>query len=341
MDLQVVFIHTRTLPPLHLILNYRRTRLILKQTDVWMLHDTKSRIWNLFPKQIAFGKSQREKNLEEIYKYPKNFRNNFWFSSLVRFSLLARFMRLHDAPTIHVESDVILAEDFPTQEFLRITTPFAYPIVSDERGIASTIFVRDKKSAEFLWQYSEKVVEQNPLASDMEVLFDLWKEHPEMVTKLPIAPRYLCKQPQSQELSEIPGYFDGHDFGVFVGGTNPWNRRGVSEIRSRIEGSKLIFDQDSIYYDKSRKFISFRRFNGIDSDSLYSLHFTNKNPIFFTKRMFPVFLRIWLLLYVKINKTFHPIVFAIMFTKSVKRKSLNLKKYQLKTKLFSNKNRVE
>lgn len=323
-DLQVVFIHTRTFPPLHLILNYSRTKSILEQTDVWMLHDTKFRFWNLFQKQITFQRTQEEEELDASYKYPKSFRNNFWFSSLVRFSLLARFMSSHDAPTIHVESDVILAADFPIGEFLKITTPFAYPIVSDERGIASTIFIRDKKSAEFLWQYSRRVVQQNPLASDMEILFDLWTKHPNLVTKLPIAPHHLYKAPRDQEKSSFTGYFDGHDFGVYIGGTNPWNKRGVSKIKSSIEGSHLAFDHNLILYDKNRKFISIRRPNRFDLDSLYSLHVTNKNPIFFTRRLLPPVLRIWLLLYVRINKTFHPIVFVIMIVKSIKRRLFNL-----------------
>jgi len=60
-----------------------------------MLHDTNYIFWKLFQKQITFQRTQEENQLEASYKYPKNFRNNFWFSSLVRFSLLARFMSLH------------------------------------------------------------------------------------------------------------------------------------------------------------------------------------------------------------------------------------------------------
>ena len=326
MDIQVAFIHTRTYPPLHLILNYHRTASILKQNEVWMLHDTEFGIWKIFPKQVAFQRTEEEMELEAEYEYPKSFRNNFWFSSLVRFSLLARFMCSYDRPTIHVESDVVLAEDFPTTEFLNIATPFAYPIVSDERGIASTILIRDKDYAQFLWQYSRSVVRQNPLASDMEILFDLWKKHPEMVTRLPIAPRQLYREPpDQQENLPFDGHFDGHDFGVYVGGTNPWNKRGMSDIRYRIEGSQLSFDDKAIFYDRKRRFISIRHLNRVGADSLYSLHITNKNPLFFTRRFLPHFLRIWLVIYVRIKRTFHPIVFALMILRSLKRRLLKLR----------------
>lgn len=320
MDLQIAFIHTRTFPPIHLFLNYHRTASILKSCDVWLLHDRDVGVKTLFPKQVAFRRSTEEIELETVYKYPKNFRNNFWFSSLVRLSLLARFMNLSNKPTIHVESDVVLAQDFPMKEFSQIPTPFAYPIVSNERGVASTLFVRDREAANFLWQFSKIVVKQNPLASDMQILFELWKRHSELVTRLPSSPSYLYREfTQKQQNIDFSGCFDGHDFGIYIGGTNPWNKRGVSEIRSKIKGSHLVFDYDSIFYDKSRKFVSIHN-KGVDTVPLYSLHITSKSPIFFTRRLLAPFLRIWLQCYLRIKKTFHPFVFAIMVIKSLKRK---------------------
>ena len=317
---QVVFIHTNTYPPLHLILNYRRAAAILNKGEVWLLHDGKYQLKKFFPKEITFPRNFEEAEVDIAYKYPKSLRSNFWFSSLVRFSLLARFMNSNDRPTIHVESDVVLAEDFPVEKFSHITKPFAYPIVSNERGIASTIFIRDKDSADFLWSFSKKIVQEDPLASDMQILFNLWRHHPEMVERLPIAPSNLYKDSRSDEHSLFDGYFDGHDFGVYIGGTNPWNTRGVSQIRSRIQGSLLDFDHDSIIYDKKRKFVSFRQIGDLNSNSLYSLHFTNKNPIFFTRRLLSPTLNIWLRIYLKKKRTFHPVVFALMMVKSLKRR---------------------
>lgn len=321
MNCQFVFIHTKTHPPLHLILNYRRTSKIVGRGNTWLLHDKRFALEKLFANHVTMPWMKDEIELETSYGYPKDLRNNFWFSSLVRFSLLNRFMQSHNKATIHIESDVIIANDFPVQQFLSVNTPFAYPIVSNKRGIASTLFIRDQKSAEFLWKYSKDSVLENPLASDMEILFGLWKEHPEMVTRLPIAPRHLFRiSPDHQESLPFSGYFDGHDFGVYVGGTNPWNKRGVSDIRHRMEGSLLNFTHDSIFYDRKRRFVSIRNSNRNGADSLYSLHITNKNALFFTGRLLPLILKFWLIFYVRTQKTYHPIVFVIMVFKSFRRR---------------------
>lgn len=330
MDTQVAFVHTKTHPPLHLILNYRRTSSLLHRNKVWMLHDTQFKAWKLCSRQSYLPRTQEEGALDAEYGYPKSFRDNFWFSSLVRFSLLARFMEVHDYPTIHIESDVVLSEDFPINDFSKITTPFAYPIVSSERAIASTIFIRDKNFAQFLWDFSKKTVGENPLASDMEILFSLWKKHPELVTCLPIAPSHLFKgAPQTKECASFDGYFDGHDFGVYIGGTNPWNKRGTSEIRTPIIGSLLTFDEKDFFYEQKRKFVSIRKDNSFHAEPLYSLHITNKNPLFFMKRFQSFFLRLWLVIYVRTDRTFHPIVFFLMILKAMRRRLfINTKGYR-------------
>jgi len=326
-DVQFVFIHTITPPPLHLVLNYRRTSSIVGTNNVWMVSDRRFFFEKVFTNRLTLPWTEVEFEIEGKYAYPRNLRNNFWFSSLVRFSFLSRFMQSHNRATVHIESDVVIAEDFPIALFSKIDTPFAFPIVSDKRGIASTLFVRDKESADFLWNHCKDAVLKNPLASDMEILFDMWRRYPELVTRLPIAPYHLYKEcREEKEKYPFSGYFDGHDFGVFIGGTNPWNKRGVSEIKSRMDGSHLNFDINTIIYDKKRKFISIQNFESGETHSLYSLHFTNKNPIFFTTNLLPAVLRIWLLLYARINKTFHPFVLVLMIFKSLRRRIINSEK---------------
>ena len=51
-------------------------------------------------------------------QHPKDFRKNFWFTSLIRLYELGKFACLNNCKLIHVESDVILSDDFPFDKFL-------------------------------------------------------------------------------------------------------------------------------------------------------------------------------------------------------------------------------
>jgi hypothetical protein len=232
-------------------------------------------------------------------------------------------MAKHDKPLLHVESDVVLSPDFPIEVFGKISTPFAFPIVSKERGIASTLFIRDQISAQFLWDFTKTCVRENPLVSDMQVLFKLRECHPEKVTELPTAPNELHldrRFPSATKTDVFGGYFDGHDFGVFVGGTNPWNQRAISRLHTRIPGSLLAFNSENLYFDKERDFLSIRIEKPEIQAKLYSLHVTNKNPFFFGSMTRSVTVNIWVSILRKINITFHPLVFLIMLYRSISRR---------------------
>jgi hypothetical protein len=230
-------------------------------------------------------------------------------------------MKFNDGPILHVESDVILSPDFPIDKFIFVKQPFAFPIVSERRAIASSLYVKDAKAANFLWKFTYKMVEENPLASDMEILYQLSKTYPEMVLRLPIAPNSLMKKSTALEaVNEFDGIFDGHDFGVYVAGTNPWNSRGWSRLHTRIPESLLSFGSTDIHFERHRSFISLRNKREMKSYRLFSLHVTNKNPLFFSFFTSKLALRIWTESMQTVDRTFHPLVWLVMFLRSLRKK---------------------
>jgi hypothetical protein len=229
-------------------------------------------------------------------------------------------MEVSRNPTLHIESDVVLSNDFPLQKFEEMSTPFAFPIVSDKRGIASAVYIRDVEAAQFLWEFVKACVNRDALASDMEILFQFHRDYPAHVTTLPIAPSELfANQEDVLNNTKFDGYFDGHDFGVYLAGTNPWNQRGLSRLHTKMNGSLLDFKADNLYFNKERNFLSLRGDSGIEYP-LYSLHITNKNPYFFSVRFGPLFIRLWSERRFLRNITFHPIVFVFMIFNFLRRK---------------------
>lgn len=313
MDIQLVFVHLGSPIPLHLILNMRRTSKLFPKNEIIFLTDRPSKFLKKNIQQKKIELNEEDIKVRDKYSFPRDFRNNFWFSSLARFSLIDKYMANSQNPVLHIESDVLLSSDFPLEFIGNLKQSFAYPIVSHRRAIASTLFIKDSKSASFLWNYAQKMVENNTLSSDMEILFSLHSQFPQMVLELPIAPQFLRREAAVTSNSEsFEGFFDGHDFGVYVAGTNPWNSRGWSRLHARIPESLLLFDSKNIFFERHRSFISLRDNRDMKSYRLYSLHITNKNPLFFSFLTSKLAIKIWAQTMQAADRTFHPLVWLIM-----------------------------
>lgn len=319
--LQIVFVHLGSPIPSHLILNLRRTKKLFPEYKVVLLTDRPTKLITRGIDQKRLELDAKDKEVRDKYSFPKDFRNNFWFSSLARFSLIKKYMSTIRNPILHIESDVILSPDFPLELFENLRQSFAYPVVSSQRAIASTLFIKDSESASFLWDYAQNMVEKNSLSSDMEILFSLNTQFPQMVLELPIAPQFLRREAKATSNSEFfEGFFDGHDFGVYLAGTNPWNSRGWSQLHTRIPESLLSFGSKNMNFEGHRSFISLRNKREMKSYRLFSLHITNKNPLFFSLLTSKLALRIWTEWMQKVDRTFHPVVWSIMLLRFISKR---------------------
>ena len=64
-----------------------------------------------------YAPSEEWQRLDHNLSHPKNFRENFWLTSLARFLALEDYLAQSNEEIIHLESDVILAKDFPFSKF--------------------------------------------------------------------------------------------------------------------------------------------------------------------------------------------------------------------------------
>ena len=325
--MNIVFVHLNTRIPLFLRNNILDLKTKFPDKKIVLIHNLKQKVQVKGAEIVYLSRNEEEEEMERKYGYPKDFRGNFWFSSLVRFSMLNRFIQNSLEPVLHIESDILVARDFPFAKFDEIKNLLAFSIVSHQRGISSLLFINNEEGASKLWAYAMNMVNVNSLASDMEILFNFEKDFPQDVCKLPIAPSSLYipdafsleeKEKNESRIMKFGGVFDGHDFGVFLGGTNPWNSFGISRLHTFIPESMLNFKITHLKFNSRRKFLDIKQEKGNLSVNLFSLHMTNKSSILFLFRTQSLALRSLTHFPLRMmHKIIHPEVFIIMLYKFV------------------------
>ena len=240
--MNLVFAHFYTQVPRHLIKNLELTASNFPQSKIYLVTD-RNDVRGL-PKSIqvvAYKPDSMWREMESRLSHPREFRNNFWFTSIARFLALADFASHRDESFLHIESDVIISPDFPVEKIDKGNWDFAFPVVNDELAIASTLYFRNSRAASQLAQLAISECGANSHATDMHVLKKLMDENPNRVQMLPTATanqNSYNKIPENfliQTASAIEyfgGVFDGFDIGQYLLGIDPRNRRGRNLLRS-------------------------------------------------------------------------------------------------------------
>jgi hypothetical protein len=239
--MNLVFVHLGSAIPKHLAKNLKRTTLLFPKHQIFLitdLHLDKS----LYEKVIIHKYVQNHDwlKLQSLLKHSKDFRDNFWFTSTARFLALAHFSNSFNEEFLHIESDVIVASDFPFEKLSHTNHHFMFPIVSDSNAIASTLYVKNSDAANYLAQFALAESEKNNLTTDMYILSELSKKSDVNFAPLPTAPtisyekskiRNCFLQMSDASISSFGGVFDGFDIGRYLFGDDPRNKRGFSTLR--------------------------------------------------------------------------------------------------------------
>jgi hypothetical protein len=189
-------------------------------------------------------------------------------------------------PILHIESDVIVSKDFPLENFNLSTIEIAYPVVAKNRGVASTVFIRNLETAEKLIDFTVDACLINSQTTDMEILANFFEMNPEEVISLAFGPHNTYAYNENFLISKVlpsfkmfNGIFDGNDIGYFLFGTDPRNKRGISYMRSLIQGNYARVNKWNFKFDNLRKFINLEFDN--DTKPIFSLHATSKKLTLF------------------------------------------------------------
>lgn len=288
----IVFVHLNSKIPTYLKLNIRATSKLFPNQKIVLIHN-QAEAFSFHSKVLAFkyNESVNANQIARDLNHPREFRNNFWYSSIARFDALKSYIEFSGESVLHVESDILLSKDFPMSAFACSEMRISYPVVAPNRGVASTLYIADLQIADKFVQFAVEYCNQRSSATDMEILADFAISSTHPVEKLPHAPadhNYFRPRNSSADDDEsskwieyFGGIFDGNDIGVYLFGSDPRNNRGLATLGNSIPGNYVDITQWKIHYDETRKFASINS-NGVVIP-IFSLHATSKEIFLFWK----------------------------------------------------------
>jgi len=293
----IVFAHFEAKIPKFLVENIKRTIKTFPDKQVFLITDLESHKKKIPGLKIySYQRSNEWNLLENLLEHPKNFRNNFSLTSTARFLALSEFSSTVSGGIIHVESDVILSDDFPFATLIQKGSKIAFPVVNDELAIASILYLRDKNAAKMLSEYTLNLAKANSLTTDMHILREISKKEGKNFQLLPTTPsnRLVIPNAPSEFLSEnekafeiFRSYFDGGDLGRYLFGDDPRNWGGRPPVRHNPSITFYNIRNLTICTDRTRNFpfIASREKN--EKFPIHALHIHSKEPSLFTLKKLP------------------------------------------------------
>lgn len=337
--MNIVFAHFNSSIPKYLIENLNRTAETFEQMKVHIITNLQLKKAQI-PKIQVFHHSINDDwiTLENLLAHPKHFRNNFSFTSIARFLAIADFSDQVPGEILHVESDVILSEDFPFSLLTKKGRQIACPLVNEDLAIASVLYLRNRSSTQILRNYTLDSARRNPFTTDMHILREISKTEGDIFQSLPTVPSINEVLPDvSQEflmenaeaVAEFQNLFDGGDLGRYLFGDDPRNWGGRPPIRHNPSITYFDIRNLSFTIDESRNFPYVNHHEIGLKIPIQALHIHSKqNRIFKASKQAR-------LIHKAVNKSSHPMRSQFYL------KYFLLSKYQQLKKLFNIRNLFE
>ncbi len=268
--------------PKYVLLNLAYLQSTFHKEEIYFISDSKKSIKkasNLGVKTwLAPNSDEQWQEVRESLKHPMGFRDGFWFKTLARIFVLNSFMQLHpDVPSLQIEADVFLFPNFPLSRFNDLDAEIAFPMESNQMGIASLFFLRDHRASARLVDFALNEISNNAHITDMSLLGKVAHSNNLKFLALPTLPsalRNALNEPEAINLVcndslKIPGVFDGISVGQYLLGIDPRNSRGSlvvhrSQPTHAIDPDKLEFGLDNA------ENLVLKSANG--DSSIYNLH---------------------------------------------------------------------
>lgn len=290
--MNLVFAHFNAPIPKFLVNNIDRTIALFPKKSVYLLtnlqkslpKNTELEIFSIYP-------NHEWTLLENSITHPK-FRSNFPFTSMFRFLALSKFMSEINGEVLHIESDVIISESFPFKKLSENGALLAFPIVNDHLGIASTLYLKNKKAARLLALETITSASKNPKTTDMHVLSEIRYRYPLLFQLLPTTPSKGLEntkldfiQMNNDAISFFDGLFDAADLGRYLFGDDPRNMSGISRLRTNFPTTYHNIRNLKLGKSKSSDFPYSTR-DGSGVLPIYSLHLHSKKAKLFKQKQF-------------------------------------------------------
>jgi hypothetical protein len=268
--------------PRYVLKNLEYLRSTFDKSEVYFISDSVSSI-NKAAKigvktWLAPNPDEQWRDVREQLNHPMSFRQGFWFKTLARIFVLNSFMQLHkDESCLQIEADVFLFQDFPIAKVFSLDAEIAFPMESNEMGIASLLYLKDHKSAQSLTDFALGEIRLNPHITDMSLLGRIAHSKILKFIPLPTLPESLraaLSQPEAinlvcQNSLCDSGVFDGITIGQYLLGVDPRNSRGRLVLH-RIQPSHAINPEKLTLTWDGDENLSLKALNG--NSQIYNLH---------------------------------------------------------------------
>jgi hypothetical protein len=291
---KIVFVHLNTPIPEYLVRNIQSHLERFPLHEITLISNSTSnfpRLTNL--KTYLVRPDHQWSELDSLYLHPKDFRGNFWLTSSARLFALDAYVNEVNEECIHVESDVILADDFPFERLTNLDKGLAFPIMSNERGVGSVIYIRNQNSSKLLISTLISEARKSGAATEMNALKSVFDSNPKSVALLPMGPAVdtvyrnasleMIKR-LSDASESLGGIIDGVEIGQYFFGTDPRNRRGRSLRRQDIANGFLRVGDCSLIFDDNRGFPNLIVSGDTERNQykVFALHLPSKEVDLFT-----------------------------------------------------------
>ena len=274
-------------------MNMARTHHHFPNEEIVLITNSNQYFLPSWIKRYKYSQDEMWNLIESKLEHPKNFRKNFWMTSLARFSVLASYQRSINDSILHIESDVVIAKDFPMEIFRKNNEHSAFPIISKERGIASVLFIPTRDHATNLETIIRNSIQENPETTDMLILRKYYDCFRNRVLPLPIGPSGAENYRKFTDSDLFPqwesgvevfgGVFDGWDIGGYFFGTDPRNARGISWLQREVPSEFGNVGKWKVEYSSNRNFLNL--LSGGKSLPIYALHLTSKRLPLYRKKI--------------------------------------------------------
>jgi hypothetical protein len=226
---------------------------------------------------------------EYLEKAPDlKFRGGFWFLTFARFFALNEYCaKFNRSNIIHLESDVLLMENFPFDKFSNING-LAFPLVNQGYAAASILFIKDHSAISTLCDFTKERISANPELTDMYILGSRDLAQRVEVTYLPTAfgganhfqnwVRQIDRESLCLGISEFGGIFDGISWGQYLTGEDPRNHYGIRKLYRNQTAHSVAINLFKIFFSNNQLYAS----SESEIYKIYSLHIHSKDKRMFT-----------------------------------------------------------
>jgi hypothetical protein len=267
--------------PTYLIQNLKYLNRTFPNEQIVFISDSDKSVQIVSSLGIRTWKFQGLTKIIETYRkslrHDWAFRSNFWFKTLARYFAIDAYMSEHpDHSHLHLEADNFLFPNFPFEYFRNNESQLAFPMESDEMGVASVLFIPNTHALKVLIDTSVKEISDNPFATDMTILGKIANSDEYLSSKLRVLPKELQDSLKAtnypsffSSAAPIPGVFDAISHGQFLLGVDPRNFRGIRKVFAA-QASHAVNPAEIIYQVKSKNELCISQRG--DSWPIYNLH---------------------------------------------------------------------